>query len=76
MLGRVVIAVLAFIPLLVVVLCMVPALILWPFVPITRVEIPRRIDQLIKWTNLIIQSVTQPQVTDSRPALPIKGVIH
>jgi hypothetical protein len=73
--GRVVVAVLAFLPLLIVALCMVPALVLWPFVPVTRNEIPKRIDQLIKWTQLILQSITPFEKGEGNPSVPINDVV-
>jgi hypothetical protein len=52
---RLLIGVVALVPLLVVVLCSVPALVLWPFLPVTRTELPKRLDHLIAWTRTVLE---------------------
>ncbi|OLB73773.1 MAG: hypothetical protein AUI14_25275 [Actinobacteria bacterium 13_2_20CM_2_71_6] len=54
--ARVAIAIVAMLPLLVVVLCSVPALVLWPFIPVTRAETARRIEHLIEWTRVVLDA--------------------
>lgn len=54
---RLLIAGLALLPLLVVVICSIPALVAWPFLPVTRAELPKRMDQLMTWTVLVLRTV-------------------
>jgi hypothetical protein len=72
---RLLIVSVALVPPLVVLLCSVPALVLWPFIPVTRTELPRRLDQLIAWTQLVLEAVLG-NGTDRRPSRLTPGDVE
>jgi hypothetical protein len=74
--GRVTLAALAFLPLLVVVPCTIPAFVLWPFVPVTREESAKRIDQLQSWTRLILDSLFSAEAVHDRAYCTMGEVTH
>ncbi|MEV6642267.1 hypothetical protein [Amycolatopsis sp. NPDC051371] len=62
--------VLAFVPLILVVACEVPAIVVSPFVPSMRRQTKSRVDRYIQWTRTILDAVRTTAGQQDPPVLP------
>ncbi|MFI5586777.1 hypothetical protein ACIA5G_17165 [Amycolatopsis sp. NPDC051758] len=63
---------LAFVPLILVVACEVPAIVVSPFVPSMRCQAKARSDRYIQWTRTILDALGTAAAPPDPPVLPVQ----